>query len=80
MTVDSFLNGDFMDAVDDEEDEEVYFIYPSMVFWCLNFILQAQSNEDLDTEGDMESDDDDDDGSFGSIDDLDGTSPFISQL
>jgi hypothetical protein len=30
MTVDSFLNGDFMDAVDDEEDEEdeeVYLIH-----------------------------------------------------
>lgn len=32
MTVDSFLNGDFMDASDDEdidEDEQVHFIYLS---------------------------------------------------
>jgi hypothetical protein len=35
MTVDSFLNGDFMDASDDEdieEDEEVHPIHPCMVF------------------------------------------------
>jgi hypothetical protein len=31
MTVDSFLNGDFMDATDDEgieEDEQVHLIHP----------------------------------------------------
>ena len=31
MTVDSFLNGDFMDDIDDEgieEDEQVYLIHP----------------------------------------------------
>ena len=77
MTVDSFLNGDFMDAIDDEdieEDEQVHLIHPS---WSsiLFYFFKAQSNEDLDTEGAMESDDD---GSFRSIDDLDGTSPFIS--
>lgn len=42
MTVDSFLNGDFMDAIDDEEDgedEEVYLIHLPMVFRYPNFIL-----------------------------------------
>lgn len=36
-----------------------------------------QSNEDSDSEGAMESDND---SAFESIDDLDGTSPFIFQL
>jgi len=36
MTVDSFLNGDFMDASDDEDieqDEQVHYNHPSMVFY-----------------------------------------------
>lgn len=42
MTVDSFLNGDFMDASEDEdieEDEQVHLIHPCMVFSYPNFIF-----------------------------------------
>ena len=44
MTVDGFLNGDFMNASDDEEDieedEQVHFINPSfMVFSYLTYFI-----------------------------------------
>ena len=79
MTVDSFLNGDFMDAIDNEdieEDEQVRLVHPPWCSWYPNFNLQEQSNEDSDSEGAMESDDN---GSFGSIDDLDGTVHLLLQ-
>lgn len=42
MTVDSFLNGDFMDDIEDEdieEDEQVHLIQPPWFLWYPNFIL-----------------------------------------
>ncbi|KAF8797686.1 Noc2-domain-containing protein [Phlegmacium glaucopus] len=54
MTVDSFLNGDFMDASDDEDIEEDE---------------QPHSNEDSDSEGGIESDDDGSFASIDDLDD-----------
>ena len=71
MTVDSFLNGDFMDESDDEDLDagaSPYSFYSSLhIYSFLNFQIPSEQEEE-DELGDGDSEDD---GSFASIDDLD---------